>query len=131
MKKTKADEVIPPPDSAIQLFMYRVAAHVMCDVVMNTLIILNMIPIIFELASDEDAWYMGILKIINYVYCCIYVAEAIWKVRRWSFLPVMSSLVWCTRERVILKGAISSIILSAPKCFRRHFIFHRKCVSFE
>ena len=106
--------MIPPPDSAIQLFMYRVAAHVMCDVVMNTLIILNMIPIIFELASDEDAWYMGILKIINYVYCCIYVAEAIWKVRRWSFLPAVCSCDVITslvhereRERVILKGAIT------------------------
>ena len=60
--------------------MYSVAAHVSFDVVMNTLIILNMVPIILELASDDDAPYMNTLNVINYVYCTIYVAEAIWKV---------------------------------------------------
>lgn len=60
--------------------MYDVAAHVMFDVVMNTLIIVNMVPIILELSSDDDAPYMNILTIINYFYCAIYVAEAIWKV---------------------------------------------------
>ena len=30
-----------------------------------------------------------------------------------------------------LKGAVSPIISSAPKCSSRHFIFNRKCVCFE
>ena len=29
------------------------------------------------------------------------------------------------------KGLVSPIIPSAPNCSSRHFIFHRKCVSFE
>ena len=60
--------------------MYDVAVHVVFDVVINTLIVINMVPIVLELASDDDAPYMNILNIINYVYCSIYVAEAIWKV---------------------------------------------------
>ena len=60
--------------------MYDVAAHVSFDIIMNTLIIINMVPIILELASDDDAPYMNTLSIINYVYCTIYVAEATWKV---------------------------------------------------
>ena len=30
-----------------------------------------------------------------------------------------------------VREATSPIIPSAPKCFSRHFIFHRKCVCFE
>ena len=36
-----------------------------------------------------------------------------------------------TRLSFILKGAVSPIIPSAPKCCSCHFIFHRKCVCFE
>jgi sodium/hydrogen exchanger 10/11 len=60
--------------------MYRVAMHVMFDAVINVLIILNMIPIIIELTADDDSPYLGVLKTINYVYCAIYLIEAIWKV---------------------------------------------------
>lgn len=60
--------------------MYDVAVHVVFDVVINTLIMINMVPIVLELASDDDAPYMNVLNIINYVYCSIYIAEAIWKV---------------------------------------------------
>ena len=61
--------------------MYDAAAHVVFDVVINTLIIINMVPIVLELASDDDASYMMILNYINYVYCGIYISEALWKVR--------------------------------------------------
>ena len=60
--------------------MYTVAVHVSFDIVMNVLIIINMVPIILELASDDDAPFMPILNKINYFYCSLYVAEAIWKV---------------------------------------------------
>ena len=60
--------------------MYVVAVHVMFEVIVNTLIVINMVPIILELSSDDDAPYMGVLTIINYVYCTIYIAEAAWKV---------------------------------------------------
>ena len=35
------------------------------------------------------------------------------------------------RLSVFIKGAVSSIIPSTPKCSSRHFIFHRKGVCFE
>lgn len=73
--------------------MYDVAAHVVFDVVINTLIIINMVPIVLELASDDDAPYMTILNNINYVYCAIYVAEALWKVCD-VFLSFLIYLTW-------------------------------------
>lgn len=72
--------------------MYDVAVHVVFDVVINTLIIINMVPIVLELASDDDAPYMNILNTINYVYCSIYVAEALWKVCDVFFLVVVLDL---------------------------------------
>ena len=83
----KADELVPEPENRVLLFMYRVAVHVSFDVVMNTLILINMIPIVFELTSPDDAWYMGTLKIVNYIYCVIYVIEASWKVSRHRVNP--------------------------------------------
>lgn len=80
LKQTKPTERIPPPNNKILSFMYDVAAHVVFDVVINTLIIINMVPIVLELASDDDASYMTILNLINYVYCGIYISEALWKV---------------------------------------------------
>ena len=80
LKHVKAAERIPPPYNKVSYFMYTVAVHVMFDVVMYTLIIINMVPIILELASDDDASYMDTLSVINYVYCAIYVTEVIWKV---------------------------------------------------
>lgn len=80
MKQTRLKERIPPPNDKIRAFMYVVAVHVMFEVIVNTLIVINMVPIILELSSDDDAPYMGILTIINYVYCTIYIAEAAWKV---------------------------------------------------
>lgn len=80
LKQTKPTERIPPPDNKILSFMYDVAAHVVFDVVINTLIIINMVPIVLELASDDDAPYMTVLNHINYVYCGIYISEALWKV---------------------------------------------------
>ena len=81
LKHHKAAERVPPPSNKVLSFMYDVAAHVSFDIVMNVLIIANMVPIILELASDDDAPYMNVLNIINYVYCTLYVSEAIWKVR--------------------------------------------------
>lgn len=81
MKKSKDYEIDQSPDNRIQYFMYKVAMHVSFDAVMNVLILFNLIPIIFELTADEDAPYLSILRIINYVYCSIYVLEALWKVR--------------------------------------------------
>ena len=80
MKQTIPKERIPPPNDKIRAFMYVVAVHVMFEVIVNTLIVINMVPIILELSSDDDAPYMGVLTIINYVYCTIYIAEAAWKV---------------------------------------------------
>ena len=41
--------------------------------------------------------------------------------------------VWDTNqlEVILVKGAVSPIVPSAPKCSSRHFIFHRKYVCFE
>lgn len=69
--------------------MYNVAVHVVFDVVINTLIMINMVPIVLELASDDDAPYMNILNAINYAYCTIYVAEALWKVCDVFFVVVV------------------------------------------
>lgn len=80
MKHHKPTERVPSPNNKILSFMYSVAAHVSFDIVMNTLIIINMVPIILELASDDDAPYMNTLSVINYVYCTIFVGEATWKV---------------------------------------------------
>lgn len=80
MKHHKPAERVPTPNNKILSFMYSVAVHVSFDIVMNTLIIINMVPIILELASDDDAPYMKTLNVINYVYCTIYVGEAAWKV---------------------------------------------------
>ena len=80
LKQTKPTERIPPPNNKILSFMYDMAAHVVFDVVINTLIIINMVPIVLELASDDDAPYMPILNYINYGYCAIYITEALWKV---------------------------------------------------
>ena len=80
MKQTKPTEHIPPPNNKILAFMYVVAVHVMFEVIVNTLIVINMVPIVLELSSDDDAPYMETLTIINYFYCSIYIAEATWKV---------------------------------------------------
>ena len=71
--------------------MYTVAVHVSFDIVMNVLIIINMVPIILELASDDDAPFMSILNKINYFYCSLYVAEAIWKVMGGFFFSFILS----------------------------------------
>lgn len=91
LKHQKPTELIPPPNNKVLGFMYSVAAHVSFDIVMNTLILINMVPIILELASDDDAPYIYTLNIINYVYCTIYVTEAIWKVSGFSFVTRLES----------------------------------------
>ena len=51
--------------------------------------------------------------------------------RGWYKKIVTRNLQWATFREVFLKGAVSSIIPSAPKRSSRHFIFHRKYVCFE
>ena len=43
--------------------------------------------------------------------------------------PTIQNTVFFTMDPV--KGAVTPIIPSAPKCSSRHFIFHQKCVCFE
>ena len=76
----KSADRIPMPTNRVQLVMYHIAVHVMFDVVMHSLIILNLIPIIMEMTADDSAWYIGILRVVNYVFTSIYCMEAIWKV---------------------------------------------------
>ncbi|XP_048585520.1 sodium/hydrogen exchanger 10 isoform X2 [Nematostella vectensis] len=80
IRHLKASDAIPPPKTPVQLFMYKVAAHVMFDATMNGLILLNVIPIIFELEADDNASYLPTLKIINYLYVTLYTMETIWKI---------------------------------------------------
>ncbi|KAL9955551.1 hypothetical protein ACROYT_G036889 [Oculina patagonica] len=132
LKQTKPTERIPPPNNKILSFMYDVAAHVVFDVVINTLIMINMVPIILELASDDDAPYMNTLNIINYVYCTIYIAEATWKAlafRRyyfkdyWNLLDlfiVALSIIDIVIDQAADKatGSFSPAILRVAKVFR-------------
>lgn len=60
--------------------MYVVVVYVMFEVVVNILIVINMVLIILEFFLDDDVLYMGVLIIINYVYCIIYIVEVVWKV---------------------------------------------------
>ena len=91
LKHQKPAERIPPPTNKVLSLMYTVAAHVSFDIAMNSLIIINMVPIILELASDDDAPYMNTLNTINYVYCTVYVTEAIWKVSEGFLLLLIYS----------------------------------------
>ena len=91
LKHQKPAERIPPPTIRVLSFMYTVAVHVSFDIVMNVLIIINMVPIILELASDDDAPFMPILNKINYFYCSLYVTEAIWKVTGGFFFSFILS----------------------------------------
>ncbi|CAH3195691.1 unnamed protein product, partial [Porites evermanni] len=109
MKHHKPAERVPTPNNKILSFMYSVAVHVSFDIVMNTLIIINMVPIILELASDDDAPYMNTLNVINYVYCTIYVGEAAWK--------VCSNIITPTKGAVTSTDKMHVTILA----FRRYY----------
>lgn len=132
MKQTKPTEHIPPPNNKILAFMYVVAVHVMFEVIVNTLIVINMVPIVLELSSDDDAPYMETLTIINYIYCSIYIAEATWKAlafRRfyfkdyWNLIDlsiVALSIVDIVIDEVADKatGSFSPSVLKVAKVFR-------------
>ncbi|XP_068761684.1 sperm-specific sodium:proton exchanger-like [Montipora capricornis] len=132
LKHQKPAERIPPPTNKVLSLMYTVAAHVSFDIAMNSLIIINMVPIILELASDDDAPYMNTLNTINYVYCTVYVTEAIWKAmafRRFYFkdywnlldlfiviLSVIDIVIDLSVDRAT--GGFSPSILKVAKVFR-------------
>ncbi|XP_067045427.1 sperm-specific sodium:proton exchanger-like [Acropora muricata] len=132
LKHQKPAERIPPPTIRVLSFMYTVAVHVSFDIVMNVLIIINMVPIILELASDDDAPFMPILNKINYFYCSLYVTEAIWKMmafRRyyfkdyWNLLDlfiVILSIVDIVIDLSVdqATGGFSPSILKVAKVFR-------------
>jgi sodium/hydrogen exchanger 10/11 len=73
-------EIIPPPDHPIRRRLYYIATNFWFDTTVNTLIIINMIPISLELSVDEDVSYFIVLRVLNYIFCSIYVSEAILKV---------------------------------------------------
>ena len=80
-KQVSAVDRVPPPRNLFLRYNYMIATHMAFDLTMYFLIGLNMIPIAFELnAKNDSVWYMGILKIVNYVYCAIYILEAMIKV---------------------------------------------------
>ncbi|XP_057290115.1 sodium/hydrogen exchanger 10-like [Hydractinia symbiolongicarpus] len=79
-KQVRASETVPPPRNLFLRYNYLIATHVAFDAVMNALIALNMVPIAFELSVSETVWYMKYLKIINYVYCGVYIMEAMIKI---------------------------------------------------
>lgn len=92
-KQVRASESVPPPRNLFLRYNYMIATHVAFDAAMNFLIAVNMIPISFELSVPEDVSYMKYLKIINYVYCSVYILEMITKVLLLSlFLIIFSSL---------------------------------------
>ena len=80
MKKIDPTEIIPPPDYPIRRRLYYIATNFWFDTTVNVLIIVNMIPISLELSVDEDVSYFIVLRVLNYIFCSIYVSEAIIKV---------------------------------------------------
>jgi len=97
-KQVRASESVPPPRNLFLRYNYMIATHVAFDAAMNILIAVNMIPISFELSVPEDVWYMKYLKIINYVYCSVYILEMITKMlafRRYYFKDKWNVLDMC------------------------------------
>ena len=79
-RQARASDRVPPPRNLFLRYNYMTATHVAFDLVMNVLIAVNMIPIFLELSVPDDSEMMPYLKYINYVYCGVYVVEAIIKV---------------------------------------------------
>ena len=74
-----ADE-IPPPLLSCQVVVYRFVKHPAFDWTILGLILVNVVVIIVELAAPISDDAKAKLKIVNYVFCTIYLVEVIFKV---------------------------------------------------
>jgi sodium/hydrogen exchanger 10/11 len=93
LKKIDPTEIIPLPDHPIRRRLYYIATNFWFDTVVNMLIIVNMIPISLELSVDEDVSYFIVLRVLNYIFCFIYVSEAAIKVIHIHFLFILSHVL--------------------------------------
>ncbi|XP_028411372.1 sodium/hydrogen exchanger 10-like isoform X2 [Dendronephthya gigantea] len=132
LKKIDPAENIPPPDSPIRRRLYYIATNFWFDTTVNVLIIINMIPIALELSVDEDVSYYIVLRVLNYIFCTIYVSEAVIKCvafgRRYftdywnllDFLIVIFSLVDIVIDMATngATGSFSPAILRVARVFR-------------
>ena len=80
----KKVEELPAARFRIQRFMFKLSSHVVFEVTIMAVIVLNMIPIIMSFVVQEDhplyTSYKPGLKISNYVFTAFYTIEAFVKV---------------------------------------------------
>ena len=68
------------------------------------------------------------LRVLRFVFSTYYVRKGSWTF--YLEYPQINE-VGKSDHVEVFKGVVSPIIPSAPKCFSRHFIFHRKYVFLE
>ena len=96
-KKLDPTATIPPPEGHIPRQIYDIVTNFWFDTTVNCLIVINMIPISLELTSDEDDPNFIVLRVLNYIFCFIYVSEAVLKVGFAS----SAVIIFCYSDRCI------------------------------